>query len=57
MGEASAIDVERFEDLQDGFGIDAPIVRPTDDVQVFLTGCEAIENAIEEEGIIVKLHL
>ncbi len=54
MSETATIDVESFEDLDKGIGVDAPIVRPTDDVQVFLPGFDAIENAIEEKGVVVK---
>ena len=54
VGQAAAVDVEGFEDLQDGFDRDAPGVGPADDVEVFLAGFEAIEDAIKEEGFVVE---
>ena len=57
VGEAAAVDVEGFEDLQDRVDRDAPVVRPADDVEVFLAGLEAVEDAVEEEGVVVELAL
>jgi len=44
VDQAAAVDVEGFEDLQDGFGRDAPGLGPADDVEVFLAGFEAIDQ-------------
>src|SRR5437870_5442888 len=57
MSQATAVDIECFEDLQDRLGRDAPVVTPTDDVEVFLAGFQAIEDAIEQEGFIMELAL
>ena len=57
MSETAAVDVEGFEDLQDGLDFDAPGLSPADDVEVFLAGFQTIEDAIEEKGVIVKFLL
>ena len=57
MSEAAAVDVEGCEDLSNRPRRDAPVEAPLDDVEVFLAGFEAIENAIEEEGVVVKASL
>jgi hypothetical protein len=54
MSESAAVDVERFENLDERVGIDAPIECPADDIEVFLSGFDAIENAVEKEGVIVE---
>src|SRR5262249_17244931 len=54
MGQAAAIDVEGLENLADLQKRQAPVQGPQNDVQVFLTGFETIENAIEQEGVVVK---
>src|SRR5207247_913519 len=43
-----------FEDLHHGAGVETPVERPTDDVEVFLTGLETVEDAVEEESVVVK---
>jgi hypothetical protein len=53
--KAAAVDVERLKDVKDGLYVDAPVEGPLDDIEVFLTGFEAIENSIQEEGVIVEL--
>src|SRR5438128_172990 len=50
MGQTSAVDVEGFEDLQDRLGGDAPALGPADDVEVFLPGLQAVEDAVQQEG-------
>jgi hypothetical protein len=57
MGESAAIDVESFEYLQNGFDVNAPRLRPTDDVEIFLTGFQSIENAIEKKSVVDELLL
>src|SRR5262249_9193396 len=57
VGKPAAVDVEGLEDLDDGPGGDAPVVGPTEDVEVFLAGFEAIEDAIEEEGAVLEFAL
>src|SRR6516165_9501788 len=57
MGQPARVDVERFEDLHDGFGGDAPVDGPDDDVEVFLAGFESIEDAVEEKGVVVEASL
>jgi hypothetical protein len=54
VSETTAVDIEGFEDLDDRFGVDAPFQRPTDNVEVFLTGFEPIENAVQQQRVIVK---
>src|SRR5579885_2447290 len=57
MGQAAAIDVEGFEDLQDGFDGNVPVVSPADDVEIFLAGLETIENAIKQKSIVLETTL
>src|SRR5690348_494649 len=57
VSEAAAVDVEGFEDLQDGFDRDAPGLGPADDVEVFLAGVEAVEEAIEQKAVVVEFFL
>ena len=57
VGESAAVDVEGFEDSQDGINGHSPVLRPADDVEVFLAGFEAVEDAVEEEGVFVELAL
>ncbi len=54
VGQAAAVDVEGFEDLADRVGVDAPGQGPANDVEVFLAGFEAVEDAIEEKRVVVK---
>jgi hypothetical protein len=56
-GEATAVDVEGFEDFQDRVDGHSPALRPTDYVEVFLAGFESVENAVEEKGVFDKLAL
>ncbi len=44
----AAVDVEGFEDLEDRIQGNSPGVRPADDVEVFLSCFESIEDAVEE---------
>src|SRR6266511_4663662 len=53
-GEAAAIDVEGFKDFEDRFDWNTPVVSPVDDVEVFLALFEAVEDAVEEDGLFVK---
>src|ERR1700677_2408021 len=53
----AAVDVERLEDLADGFERNAKVERPDDDVEIFLTGFETIENSIEKKRLILKASL
>src|SRR5262249_26637595 len=55
MCEASAVDVQGFEDLQDGLDRDVPLKGPVDDVKVFLARLDTIEDSIEQQRVIVKL--
>ena len=56
-GEAAAVDVEGFEDLEDQAGFNLPVEGPEDDVEVFLACFEPVEDAVEEKGVLVKLTL
>jgi hypothetical protein len=57
VSETAAVDIESFEDLQDGVDVDAPGLGPADDVEVFLTGFESIEDSIEKKCVIVEFLL
>jgi hypothetical protein len=57
MSEAAAVDVEGFEDFQDGFDLDVPVVGPADDVEVFLAGFESIKDAVKKEGTVTEVAL
>src|SRR5262249_35023617 len=52
-----AVDVEGFEDLDHRVHGDAPGVGPADDVEVLLAGFEAIEDAVQEQGVVTELAL
>ena len=52
-----AVDVQRFEDFQHGTHGNGPVQGPEDDIEIFLSGFEAIENAIEEKGVVVEASL
>jgi len=54
VDEAFAVDVELLEDVDDVVEIDVPVDGPDDDVQVFLAGFEAIDDAVEQEGVILE---
>ena len=56
-GESAAIDVEGFEDFQDGIDGHSPALRPTDYVEVFLACFESVEDAVEEKCVFDKLTL
>jgi hypothetical protein len=56
-GEATAVDVEGFEDFQDRINGHSPTLRPTDYVEIFLAGFESVKNAVEEKGVFDKLAL
>ena len=55
MRKSSAIDVQGLEDLDDRFDRDVKLMRPADDVEVFLSGFKPIENSIEKKCIVVEL--
>ena len=55
--QTPAIDVECFEDLYHRLNRYVPIMSPANNVKVFLTGLEAVEDAIEEGGFVVELTL
>lgn len=55
MGEPARIDVESVENFQDGFDRNFPLNRPLDDVEVFFSFFESIENSVEEKCLVVKL--
>src|SRR3954470_16319759 len=57
VSQASAVDVEGFEDLQHRLDGDGPGLGPADDVEVFLAGFEAVEDAVQEEGVVDELAL
>jgi hypothetical protein len=57
MCQPAAVDIESFEDLQNGLRLDAPVLGPDNDVEVFLAGFQAIENAIKQNGVVVELTL
>src|SRR5665213_4472048 len=56
-GEATAVDVEGFEDFQDRINGHPPSLRPTDYIEVFLAGFEPVEDAVEEKGVFDKFAL
>src|SRR5262249_49178968 len=51
------VDVEGLEDVQDGLGRDTPLLGPDDDVEVFLAFFEPVEDAVEQEGVVVEAAL
>jgi hypothetical protein len=55
--EAAAVDVKSFENLKDESSGDAPIESPANDVEVFLSRFESVEDAVEEEVLVLKLML
>ena len=55
MCKTPAVDVEGFEDLQDGLDRDVPLQGPADDVEVFLARLDTIKDAIEQQRVVVKL--
>ena len=57
MCQPPAVDVQRFEDFQHGTHGNGPVQGPEDDIEIFLSGFEAIENAIEEKGVVVEASL
>src|SRR6266851_7580613 len=57
MCQPPAIDVERFQDLQNGSDRQTPLQGPNNNIEVFLSGFETIENAIEKKGVVVELAL
>jgi hypothetical protein len=57
VGQATAIDVEGFKNLQDGFRRNAPRMGPADDIEVFLTGLESIQDSVEQQRVIVEFSL
>ena len=54
MGEAAAVDVEGGEDFENGLHGDVAVDRPADDFQVFLAQLQAVENAIEQQGLVLE---
>jgi hypothetical protein len=52
-----AVDVECFEDVANGEETDVPVEGPANDVEVFLSGFEAVEDAVEKEGLILEAAL
>ena len=57
MRETPAVDVQSFQDLQHRSYGQTPVHSPKDDIEIFLSGFETIENAIEKKGVVVKLAL
>ena len=57
MNEAFAVDVEPDENFEDVFFGDMPVLRPEQDVKVFLAGDDAIKNAFEEKGFFFEVSL
>src|SRR5262249_21669762 len=55
MGQPAAVDVEGSQDLQDGLDRDVPLDGPVDDLQVFLTRFQAVEDAVDQHGLVVEL--
>src|SRR5215207_8073783 len=55
--QTTAINVEGFKDLQDGIARHAPDMSPDDNVEVFFAFFKSVEDAIEEEGVIVEVSL
>jgi hypothetical protein len=51
VNQAAAVDIECFEDVDERRDRDAPVMGPADDVEIFLSGFDAIENAVEEEFV------
>ena len=57
VGQTAAVDVEGFQNDQDVGEGDAEVLGPEDDVEVFLTSFEAVEDAVEEEGVFLEAFL
>lgn len=57
VGESPAIDVEGFENLADGLEGDVPVETPEDNVEVFLPGGQAVEDAVEKKGVVLETTL
>ena len=57
MRETPAVDVQSFQDLQHRSYGQTPVHSPKDDIEIFLSGFETIENAIEKKGVVVELAL
>src|ERR1043166_1150319 len=57
MHDAAAVDVEGGEDFDHVGHGDLPVDCPEDDLQVFLAGFEAVEDAVEEEGFVLEALL
>src|ERR1700722_16996703 len=52
VGQAAAVYVEGLEDLADLAQRQGPVEGPVDDVEVFLFFFEAVEDAVEQEGVV-----
>src|SRR5438477_6210904 len=57
MCEPAAVDVECGEDLNDGVGRNAPGVGPADDVEVLLTRFETVQDAVQQQSLVLELAL
>src|SRR5207249_11609841 len=53
--QSPAVDVQIFQDLQHRSYGQTPVHSPEDDIEIFLSGFETIENAIEKKGVVVRL--
>ena len=54
MSESAAIDVEHFEYPNELLTTNAEIVSPAYDVEIFLSGFDAIENSIKKKWVTVE---
>ena len=50
-GESAAVDIESLEDIEDRGGGNTTVVRPANDIEVFLAGFQTVEDAVEEKGV------
>ena len=55
--QSAAVDIESFENFADRGERDAPVQGPQEDIEVFLSGFETIEDAVEKEGLILEAAL
>src|SRR5438045_1945530 len=57
VSKAAAVDVEGFENLANGLQGDVPVEGPEEAVEGFMTGFEAVEDAVEQQRVVVEASL
>ena len=53
--QAAAVDIESFENFADRGERDAPVQGPQEDIEVFLSGFETIEDAVADDSVLDSL--